>query len=48
MDNGLIVPYHRAGAMKGRSGVTQPLEWMAVPSEILDEGVGKAAPEGKA
>jgi hypothetical protein len=45
MDNGLIVPYHRAGAMKGRSGVTQPLEWMAVPSGILNDGAGKSAPE---
>ncbi len=47
MDNGLIVPYHRAGARKGRSRVTQPLEWMAVPSEILEEGVGKSALERK-
>jgi hypothetical protein len=48
MDNGLIIPYHRAGAMKGRSRVAQPLEWMAVPSEIPKDGVGKSAPEGKA
>jgi hypothetical protein len=48
MDNGLIVPYHRAGAMKGRRRVAQPLEWMAVPSEILNDGVGKSAPERKA
>jgi hypothetical protein len=48
MDNGLIVPYHQTGARKGRRGVAQPLEWMAVPSEILNEGVGKSALERKA
>jgi hypothetical protein len=47
MDNGLIVPYHRAGAKKGRRRVIQPLEWMAVPSGITEDGVGKSAPEVK-
>jgi hypothetical protein len=48
MDNGSIFPYHRAGARKGRRRVAQPLEWMAVLSEIPKDGVGKSAPEGKA
>jgi hypothetical protein len=34
--------------MKGRRRVAQPPQWMAVPSEIAGEGVGKSAPEAKA
>jgi hypothetical protein len=48
MDNWLIVQYHRDGAMEGRSGIAQPPQWMAVPSVVVGEGVGKSAPETKA
>ncbi len=34
--------------MKGRRGVAQPPQWMAVRSAIASEGVGKAALEAKA
>jgi len=34
--------------MEGRRRGTQPPQWMAVPSEITDEGVGKSAPEVRA
>jgi hypothetical protein len=34
--------------MEGRRRATQPPQWMAVPSVVAGEGVGKSAPEAKA
>ena len=48
MDNRSIILYQLRGAMKGRRGVAQPPQWMAVPSAIAGVGVGKTAPEAKA
>jgi hypothetical protein len=48
MDNRLTFRYPLEGAKEGRSGDAQPPQWMAVPSVLASEGVGKSAPEAKA